>query len=251
MAHIGDYWYVDCDVAREALSARIDGEREPVPTLRVDEHLGSCAGCREWYSRAVEQTQHLRRLVGRSQVSAVPKSRDRSPARPPLPAWATATWQRWALSVVGVIQIGLAAAQGFGVDVGMPSRGHDAIMGGHLLNESTAWLAALGVVMVVAALRPAAASGLAAVLVVFSIVLAGFVMNDAASGAVTVVRLLSHLPVLAGTLLALLVWRAARPTEPEPRSDDAASPSDDVVVPEKATRGRRRGHLYPTDGSAA
>jgi len=240
---------VDCDVAREALSARIDGEREPVPTLRVDEHLASCAGCREWYSRAIEQRQQLRRLVGRSQVSAVPEPRDGSSTRIPQ-AWAAATWQRWALGVVGVIQIGLAAAQGFGADVGMPARGHDAMMGGHLLNESTAWSAALGVVMVVAAVRPAAASGLAAVLVVFSLVLAGFVISDAASGAVTVVRLLSHLPVLAGTVLALLVWRAARPTEPEPRSD-AAPASDDLVLPKNATRGRRRGHLYPTDGSAA
>ena len=241
---------MDCDVAREALSARIDGEREPVPALRVDEHLASCAGCREWYSRAVEQTQQLRRLVGRSQVSAVPESRDQSPARTPRRAWATATWQRWALGVVGVIQIGLAAAQGFGADVGMPVRVHDAMMGGHLLNESTAWSAALGVVMVVAALRPAAASGLAAVLAVFSLVLAGFVISDTASGAVSVVRLVSHLPVLAGTVLALLVWRAARPTEPRPGSDAAPAP-DDVVLPENATRGRRRGHLYPTDGSAA
>ena len=151
---------------------------------------------------------------------------------------------------MGVVQIGLAAAQGFGADVGMPAHAHDATMGGHLLNESTAWSAALGVVMVVAALRPVAASGLAAVLVVFSLVLAGFVISDAASGAVTVVRLLSHLPVLAGTILALLVWRAARPTEPEPRSD-AAPASEDLVLPKKATRGRRRGHLYPTDGSAA
>jgi len=241
---------VDCSVAREALSARIDGEREPVPALRVDEHLDSCADCREWYSGAVEHTQQLRRLAGRSQVSAVPELRDRSRARRPRRVWATATWQRWALGVVGLIQIGLAAGQGFGADLGMPARGHDAMMGGHLLNESTAWSAALGVVMVVAALRPAAAPGLAAVLVVFSLILAGFVIGDAASGAVTGMRLLSHLPVLAGTVLALLVWRAARPIEPEPRSD-AAPASDDIMLPGNATRGRRSGHLYPTDGSVA
>jgi len=152
--------------------------------------------------------------------------------------------------VVGVIQIGLAVAQGFGADVGMPPRGHDAMMSGHLLNESTAWSAALGLVMVVAALRPAVASGLAAVLAAFSVVLAGFVISDAASGAVTGARLLSHVPVLVGTVLALLVWRAARPHKPEPRSG-ADPASDDIVLPENATRGRRRGHLYPTDGSAA
>jgi len=241
---------VDCDVAREALSARIDGEREPVPTVRVDEHLVSCAGCRDWYSRAVEQTQQLRRRVGRAQVSAVAQRRDATPARRRVPAWPAATWRRWALGVVGVLQIGVAVAQGFGAEMGMPAGGHGAMGSGHLLNESTAWSAALGLAMVVAACRPAAASGLAAVLVVFSLVLAGFVVGDVASGAVTGERLLSHLPMLAGTVLALLVWRAARPTDPQPRSGAAPS-SDDIALPQNATRGRRRGHLHPTDGSAA
>jgi predicted anti-sigma-YlaC factor YlaD len=233
---------VNCDVAREALSARIDGEREPVPASRVDEHVASCAGCRDWYSRAVEQTQQLRRLVGRSQVVAAPPPRDGIPARARLRAWATAAGPRWALGVVGVLQIGLAAAQGFGADLGMPTHGH-------LLHESTAWTAALGVAMVVAALRPAAASGLAAVLAVFSVVLTGFVVGDLASGAVGVSRLLTHLPVLVGTALALLVWLTTRPTEPTPRSSGVREP-DDLVLPENAARGRRRGHLYPTDGAA-
>lgn len=131
----------------------------------------------------------------------------------------------------------------------MPA-GHDAMMGGHLLNESTAWSAALGVVMVIAALRPAVAVGLAAVLAVFTVILAGYVISDATAGGVTLLRVLSHLPVLVGTALAFVVWWGARPSEPEPRSD-AASATDDIVLPDSATRGRRRGHLYPTDGSAA
>ncbi|MEY8015880.1 zf-HC2 domain-containing protein [Mycobacterium servetii] len=233
---------MNCDVAREALSARIDGEREPVPASRVDEHVASCAGCRDWYSRAVEQTQQLRRLVGRSQVVAAPPPRDRTPTRTRLRAWATAAGPRWTLGVVGALQIGLAAAQGLGADVGMPTHGH-------LLHESTAWTAALGAGMIVAALHPAAASGLAAVLAVFSVVLTGFVVGDLASGAVGVSRLLTHLPVLVGTALALLVWRATRPSEPTPRSSGVQEP-DDLVLPENAARGRRRGHLYPTDGAA-
>lgn len=38
-----------CEVARESLSARMDGERESVPTARVDEHLRQCPGCAGWY----------------------------------------------------------------------------------------------------------------------------------------------------------------------------------------------------------
>ncbi|BBY66202.1 zf-HC2 domain-containing protein [Mycolicibacterium helvum] len=242
---------MDCTVAQEALSARIDGEREPVPAARVDEHLATCDSCTAWYSQAVEQTQQLRRLAGRSQVAAVAVTNDRpavSRSRRLLPP--TNTWLRWTLASVGLVQVGLAAAQASGVNVGTSSVAHHAMMGGHLLNESTAWSAALGVIMVVAAARPTAAAGLAGVLSVFTAILTGYVISDAMAGAVGLDRVLSHLPVLAGTVLALLVWHKARPTTPAPRSD-AAPVTADVVLPDNASRGRRRGHLYPTDGSAA
>ncbi|WP_431239623.1 zf-HC2 domain-containing protein [Mycolicibacterium aichiense] len=239
---------MDCDVAREALSARIDGEREPVPAARVDEHLTTCDQCGAWYARAVEQTQLLRRLAGRSQVAAVAAPNDQLlAARRRLPS--TNTMLRAALAVIGLMQVGVAGAQAFGVNVGTSAATHHAMMGGHLLNESTAWSAALGVVMIVAAARPTAAAGLAGVLSVFTAVLTGYVVSDAVAGAVTLDRVLSHLPVLAGTVLALLVWRDSRASEPEPRGD-AAAVTADVVLPDSASRGRRRGHLYPTDGAA-
>ncbi|MBI3690420.1 MAG: zf-HC2 domain-containing protein, partial [Mycolicibacterium aromaticivorans] len=151
---------MDCDVAREALSARIDGEREPVPAARVDEHLTTCDQCGAWYARAVEQTQQLRRLAGRSQVAAVaaPSPSPRA-VRPP-----ASVWLRWTLATLGVLQVALAAAQALGLNVGTSGAAHHAMMSGHLLNESTAWSAALGVVMIVAAARPTAAAGLAGVL---------------------------------------------------------------------------------------
>jgi predicted anti-sigma-YlaC factor YlaD len=242
---------VDCDVAQEALSARIDGEREPVPAVRVDEHLATCEDCRTWYVQAVEQTQQLRRLAGRSQVAAVAAASDRPAlSRAPRRLPSTSTWLRWTLALVGLMQVGLAVAQAAGVNVGTSAAAHYAMMGGHLLNESTAWSAALGVIMVVAAARPATAAGLAGVLSVFTAILTAYVVSDAVAGAVSLDRILSHLPVLAGTVLALLVWRDARTSGPEPRSD-AAPVTADVVLPDNASRGRRRGHLYPTDGSAA
>jgi predicted anti-sigma-YlaC factor YlaD len=236
---------VDCDVAQEALSARIDGEREPVPAARVDEHLATCADCSGWYAQAVEQTQQLRRLAGRSQVAAVAAPGDRPAAlRAPRP------WLRYALAAVGLLQLGLAAAQASGANIGTSAAAHHAMMGGHLLNESTAWSAALGVIMVVAAVRPSAATGLAGVLSVFTAILTCYVVSDAVSDAVSLDRILSHVPVLAGTVLALLVWRQARMSGPAPRSDTMPVTAD-VVLPDNASRGRRRGHLYPTDGSAA
>lgn len=237
---------MNCDLAREALSARIDGEREPVPAARVDEHLAGCGPCRDWQSAAVAQTQVLRRAAGRSQLAAV---------RPPGAAAARrrgrpAAWPRWALAAVGVAQVALAVAQGGGAHLGL----HHAAMAGHVLNESTAWSAALGVAMLAAAIRPAVASGLAWVLGSFAVLLGWYVVADALTGRVTVDRVLTHLPVLAGAVLALMVWRRYSAGAPAPDTSSSGlfgAASDEIVLPDNASRGRRRSHLRPSDGSAA
>ncbi len=240
-----DYGCMDCDTAREALSARIDGEREPIPAARVDEHLAGCASCRDWQAAAVEQTQLLRRLAGRSQVSAVRQQEPETTARHA--RWRSVSWQRLALAAVGVVQILLALAQGLGVHLGLPH----AAMGGHVLNESTAWSAALGAVMVLAGFRPAVAGGLAWVLAAFGTVLSIYVVVDALAGRVTVDRMLTHLPVLAGVALAWLVWRQAAPGGHNPDRRPRDDADDEIVLPTNASRGRRRSHLRPSDGSAA
>jgi predicted anti-sigma-YlaC factor YlaD len=237
---------VDCTLAREALSARIDGEREPIPVARVDEHLSACEPCRQWHAAAVEQTQVLRRLAGRSQVAGVPPLPPARRARLPIRGLPAMSWQRWALAGVGIVQLALASAQALGAHLGVPH----AAMGGHLYNESTAWSMALGVVMLVAAIRPSAAAGLAGVLGTFAAVLCVYVIRDAATGSVTTDRILSHLPIVVGAVLAFLVWRRDRPGDPQPHSGELTD-STEIMLPQNASRGRRRGHLHPTDGSAA
>ncbi|AGL25557.1 hypothetical protein J113_00630 [Mycobacterium tuberculosis CAS/NITR204] len=131
-----------CEVAREALSARLDGERAPVPSARVDEHLGECSACRAWFTQVASQAGDLRRLaesrpvvppVGRLGIRRAPR-RQHSPM----------TWRRWALLCVGIAQIALGTVQGFGLDVGLTHQ-HPTGAGTHLLNESTSWSIALGV----------------------------------------------------------------------------------------------------------
>jgi len=166
-----------------------------------------------------------------------------------------------ALGIVGLAQITLAGAQGLGAGLGIADAGHGSTVSGHLVNESTAWSLALGIAMVFAALRTRAAAGLAGVLVVFTAVLTGYVIADTVEGVVTPLRVISHVPVVAGTVLALLVWRRERSPHPETRADSAAGSEraaavdtdyvDDITLPHNASRGRRRGHLWPTDGSAA
>lgn len=229
---------MDCAIAREALSARIDGEREPVPTAQVDEHLSGCAPCRDWQAAAIKQTQSLRRLAGRSQVAVV-----RPPAEHPdrLEAVARA-WPRWSLGAVGVTQVALAVTQSLGAGLGIAASGH-------ILNETTAWSAALGVVMIVTALRPVLAGGLTWVLAAFTVLLAVYEFDDAIGGQVGLGRAITHLPVMAGTLLAFLVWRRDRSTGgPAPDRTALADP-DDLRLPDNSSR--RRGHLRSTDGSAA
>jgi predicted anti-sigma-YlaC factor YlaD len=199
----------------------------------------------------------LRRLSGRSNVFAVPapgQSLQRARiGRGPgfmsgrLMSGRSVSWQRWALAGVGVIQLGLAIAQALGAHFGLPH----ATMHAHLFNESTAWSVALGVVMLAAAARPTAAAGLAWVLGAFGVVLSGYVIADAVTGAVTVGRIVSHLPVVVGAVLALLVARSDQPADPKPGAKTGAAEEVEITLPDNATRGRRRGHLYPTDGSAA
>lgn len=236
-----DYRTVECEVAREALSARIDGEHEPVPAARVDEHLDHCADCRVWFDRATGQAASLHRMAhrpaalagaGHDPVKRLPRVR--------------ASWQRWALLGVGLVQLVVGSVQALGLSVGL-SHDHGMGTGGHLLNESTAWSITLGVVMVGAAAWPAAAAGLAGVLSVFVGVLTAYVVADAMSGEVTATRVLTHLPVVLGAVLAILVWRSTI----GPRPEAAAEPEPEIVLPDNASRGRRRGHLWPTDGSAA
>lgn len=231
-------------MARDALSARIDGEREPVPGARVDEHLDQCADCRVWLDRVSVQAASLRRMAQRP-VALPPHSHSRARGL----AHLQLSWRRWGLLGVGVAQIAVGSVQALGVSVGL-SHDHGMGSGGHLLNESTAWSITLGVVMIGAAVWPSAAAGLAGVLSVFVSVLTGYVVADAMSGAVTAMRVLTHLPVVLGAILAILVWRQTSAPRPEARL--AASESEpEIVLPDKASRGRRRGHLWPTDGSAA
>lgn len=239
---------MDCDVAREALSARIDGEREPVPSARVDEHLRECSACREWFELAGEQARRLRSLVEARPVIA-PVGRVQIPKPTPRRQSRLITWPRWALLGVGIMQIALATVQGLGLNVGLTE--HQPMSSSHhLLNESTSWSIALGVIMIVAAIRPGAAAGLGGVLAVFVAVLSCYVIADSLSGAVTTTRIVTHLPLVVGAVLATMVWRGTSAPGPAP---GAAAAEPDIVLPQNASRGRRRGHLWPTtdDGSAA
>ncbi|CAM4311898.1 hypothetical protein MB901379_00197 [Mycobacterium basiliense] len=231
-------------MAREALSARLDRERAAVPSARVDEHLEACGACSVWFEQVAGQARRLRGLVADRpvDVSVVPVETYRTA---PQPRSSLLTRQRWALLYVGIAQIALGIVQGLGVHSGL-SHQRTTGSGNHLLDEATSWTIALGAAMVGAALWPSAAAGVAGVLTAFVLALTGYVVGDAVSGAVAITRSCTQLPLVIGAILAIMLWRNTATTRPVPAIADI-----DIVLPENASRGRRRDHLWPIDGSAA
>ena len=115
---------MDCDVAREALSARMDGERLHVPAARVDAHVQSCLGCRRWLAEAMELAQRTRHAdpSGGPDLSArIVAAADAAPAgaRSGRFTHAVSRLPRYLLAITGVAQLVVATAQMVGVDLGM------------------------------------------------------------------------------------------------------------------------------------
>ena len=235
---------VDCVVAREALSARLDGEREPVPSARVDEHLRDCPDCATWYDKAGSLALQLRDLANTGLIGAVSgRSNHRAGALSEL-------WHRLsrhlltiAIVVIGIAQVGLAIAQAAGINFGMVAAHHGSASGAHLLNESTAWSAALGIATIAMAFRRRIAPGLACVLAIYCAFLGYYVVSDALAGLVTPVRVLSHVPVALAAIVSIWASRTKRPHDPSPkaRGDDDES---DPAAP-------ARRHLRAADDPAA
>lgn len=240
-----------CDAAREALSARLDGERPQLLAQQVDAHLESCRRCRSWLIGAAAQTRRLATVEpgdGPDLVAKIMASIDEeSSGRRRRMRWLRSHYRRWGLIAVGIFQVAIAAAQISGVDFGMvSSHMHGAMSGEHLMHESTAWLLALGLAMVAAGVWPVAAIGVAAITGVYSVALFGYVAVDAFAGEVTATRIASHMPLLLGVAFALLVARE------RVRSDraGASAAADDPAWPAEAPAARRRGHLWPINRSA-
>jgi RNA polymerase sigma-70 factor, ECF subfamily len=238
-----------CEVAREALSARLDGERPQVLAQQVDAHLESCGRCRTWLIGAAVQTRRLASV----EAGHGPDLADKIMARLSEGSTARQRWmralrsryRRWGLIAVGIFQVAIAAAQISGLDFGMVSHTHGAMSGEHLMHESTAWLLALGLAMIVAGIWPIAAIGVAAIVGAYSVALVGYEVLDVFAGEETAARIASHVPLLVGFTFALLVTRE-RMGARTPRTSEAR---DDLADVPAGPTGRRRGHLWPIDRS--
>ncbi|GLZ38015.1 zf-HC2 domain-containing protein [Actinokineospora sp. NBRC 105648] len=235
---------MDCTTCREALSARLDGETEPVPAGDTDAHLARCPACVEWQVRATAATRLIRVRPadpGPDLVEAVLARRPRPVALVP----------RLALAVVALTQLWIALAQLLSGATGGDHAGHTGGIAGHVFNEGAAWNLALGVGLLFAAVSVTRAAGLLPTLAGFVALLVGLSVHDLAQGTATVSRVASHAPLLVGLVLLVLVSRAAR-ERPAPDSTALRDTDSHTDAPTGSTgepapaRGRGKGHLRPT-----
>ena len=243
---------VECLTCRESLSARLDGETEPVPAPQVDAHLAECGACRAWLRCA----EDLNRLLRVRPAVPVPDLGDAILADAPVLEPAQGWGIRGALVCVAVAQVALGLSQLVGVGTTAMHVEHDdgPAVAGHLFNESTAWNLALGIGMLWAAFRPRATTGLVPMLAGFLVVLFAYSTHDLLTGAAPVSRVLGHGLLVVGLVLMIIVDRRHRPRTPESaraslpetahaRADGTAEPDDlDVAGPTGRPHLRPAGH---------
>jgi predicted anti-sigma-YlaC factor YlaD len=187
---------MECDRAREAISARIDGEDPGVPDGALQAHLDGCENCRDWQQRAHVMTRRARlggSFLDRDLTGLV------LAAIPPSPAM-----RRLRLGLRGAL---LAAALGqLAITVPLLVLGHDHDAGPHAAHELGSFDLALAIAFAVGAIRPALSAGLAWTCAIAAAGLAGTAIADLIGGQTMGADEAQHLIAVAGAVL--LIWQA-------------------------------------------
>lgn len=196
-----------CSVAREALSARLDGEMLPdgLDDPSLDDHLVGCEGCAAFSARASELHRAVRvRTAGPAVdrtdaiLAAVPTTLRPRPVR---------DWVRYALLAIALTQLILA------VPVLLGSAGTQASL--HVTREMGAFEMALAIGLLACAWRPRLADGLLPFAGALAGAMALTALIDMTRGDVVAAGEAHHVLDLAGVaLLVALHPLRRRPTRP-------------------------------------
>jgi predicted anti-sigma-YlaC factor YlaD len=204
-----------CELVREALSARLDGEAETQPATMVDAHLDGCPSCRAWLTGAERVTRLVRlqavqvpdlttRILAAARTEGVlpTAARTAGPARAAGPVRAS-QWVglRWGLGLLAVVQLVLAVPDLLG------AVGHDA----HAGREVAAFDIALAVGLLIAAFYPEYARIFGPVVLTLVLCFAAISAVDVAQGVVTPSRVAVH---AIAAIQAGLLWLLARRAGP-------------------------------------
>lgn len=200
---------MNCDIARDALSSQLDGERPICAPEAMEEHLADCAECREWQEAAHVVTRRVRLspapvVRDRTEEILAAVLTDRADARTEVAASAP-TRGRW------FVRVGLVAAALGQFVIILPALTGHAGLGApvHTSRELGAFNLALAVGFAAAAVRPVLARGAIPLVGTATAALLLVAVVDAVAGQTNLRAEAPHLIALAGWLLLHLMTRSA------------------------------------------
>jgi predicted anti-sigma-YlaC factor YlaD len=184
---------MECEAARELISAQIDGDA--APSADLDAHLEGCAACSAWRESVHSMARRLIRPAG-----TVAPGRTYTPTPPR--GFSRYRAVRLVLIWTGLLLIVWNIPDLFagGVDVELI----------HLSRHQSAFSMALGATFLFVAWRPDRAYGMVPVAAVFTITLAGATV-DLLNGASTIARESRHVVEILGLALVWVLGISAGP----------------------------------------
>jgi len=243
-----DYYPMDCDPAREAISGLLDNELNGAAPSAIEEHLEGCADCRRWREEAHEVTRRVRLAAAlpvpapSSSLLAAVTVLDRRRRW-----WRSLAFARNALVLVAVGQLIIT------IPPLLLGTDHDAPI--HVAHEMGSFCMALAVGFLIAAWQPARAYGMRTLVGCAAFLLVATAVIDLLAGRTSPSDEAPHLLALVGWLLLWRISVLAPPTtdqpgllrpllaqlgtrtrppsisEPPPRTADRDTHFDDPVVP--------------------
>ncbi len=179
---------MDCDVARELISAGLDDEVDRRTIAHLDAHIDECWSCRRWKSQA----QDLRRSVSVAEVGSEPDLSAAILARAGVPDLGAGEWVRALLASISIVLL----LANIPLVVTGSVAGVDAHVGRHL----GAFGAALAIGLGYAAVRPERALGMLPSAAALGATLFVTAVIDTATGSSSVFGEIRHLIEFAGII---------------------------------------------------
>jgi predicted anti-sigma-YlaC factor YlaD len=217
---------VNCETAREAISALLDSEPPGVDLSELERHLGGCPDCVRWRDGAHTVTRRARIALARS-APAVSES---------LLAAVGGAAPSWRPSTITRARLGLVAVALVQIVVTIPplilGSDHSAPM--HVAHEMGAFDMALAIGFLAAAWRPSYASGMHVLVGAAALLLVVTAVIDMIAARTTPGAEAPHLLAVAGWMLLRIVAGQT----PSREASHAATPIEIV------RRRRRAGALH-------
>lgn len=185
---------MNCDSARLAISALLDGEPPLVDRSQLEGHLAECVRCRAWRERAHEVTRAMR-LQPAAPAPALPRELlDRA---------ASAPSGRWWKSLAGLTRVALVLTALAQLAVAWPMLLAGSYRGApvHVAHEMGSFELALAIGFLVAAWRPSRAMGMRSLVAAAAGLLVATAAIDLLSGRTTLGDEAPHLLAVVGWLL--------------------------------------------------